>query len=93
MVRVKCSILPPTIIIAPTSDNPLPSPTNEFVNKGYLASQISVLIIDKLDNLNVETLDIKSLEKEIKDLEKNIKEKYKEYYTEENVEKYLDSEE
>ena len=51
IVRVKYSILPPTIIIAPTSDNPLPRPANEFVSKGYLASQISVLITDKLDNL------------------------------------------
>ena len=51
IVRVKCSILPPTIIIAPTSDNPLPRPASEFVSKGYLASQISVLITDKLDNL------------------------------------------
>jgi Tfp pilus assembly ATPase PilU len=50
-------------------------------------------IIDKLDNLNLEDLDIKSLEEEMKTLDKNFKNKYKDYYTEENMEKYLDSEE
>jgi len=48
--------------------------------------------IDNLDNINLETIDIKILENEINSIEKNLKEKYKDILPE-NPEDYLDTEE
>jgi|TARA_Y100000034_G_C6692051_1_gene304766 hypothetical protein len=45
--------------------------------------------IDNLDNINLETIDIKILENEINSIEKNLKEKYKDILPE-NPEDYLD---
>ena len=48
--------------------------------------------VNNLDNLNLETVDIKKLEEEINSIEKNIREKYKNVLPE-NPKDYLDSEE
>lgn len=49
ITRVLWAILPPTIITAPTSDNALPSPVNNVINKSFLPSNIMVynfLVVD-----------------------------------------------
>ena len=42
---VACAILPPTIIMAPTSDNDLPKPARMHVNNEYLESHKIVIIL------------------------------------------------
>ena len=42
---VACAILPPTIIIAPTSDSDLPKPASTHVNNEYLESHKIVIIL------------------------------------------------
>ena len=49
-------------------------------------------LVSSLESMNIETVDLKQLEKEINLIEKNIKEKYKGILPE-NTQDYLDSEE
>ena len=53
-------------------------------------------IINNLEKANLETLDIKSLEEEVNTIEKSLRKKYKDILPEnyeEDLDKYLDSEE
>ena len=57
---------------------------SKFKIKEYLKDLDSVLeIVDKIDNLNPETTDIKLLNKILKNKEKQIKKKYKDLDTKE----------
>ena len=49
-------------------------------------------LVSSLESMNIETVDLKQLEKEINLIEKNIREKYKGILPE-NTQDYLDSEE
>tara|TARA_B110000495_G_C22564461_1_gene340324 strand:+ start:262 stop:480 length:219 start_codon:yes stop_codon:yes gene_type:complete len=49
-------------------------------------------LVSSLESMNIETVDLKQLEKEINLIEKNIKEKYKGILPE-NTQDYLDSKE
>ena len=66
---VTWAMLPPTIIIAPTSDNALPSPAMPFTVNSCLDSHISVFAIleedasiDELSENNVESQSAEELE-------------------------------
>ena len=50
-------------------------------------------LIDSLENLDLETINLNKLEKEVKSIEENIKKKYGKFYNEKDLPKDLDTEE